>query len=118
MRIRGSRQAVPNLTRSRAMYRGGIWRFLWRLLLDTSSDEGRVELNGLWDDADGIRIKAVFVDTDLVPAFDSKVGDLVHNPIEAKLVHQVNFVPIRKIRISANARTAGLRLDLVWSQGV
>ncbi|CAK5284176.1 unnamed protein product [Mycena citricolor] len=32
--------------------------------------------------------KAVFVDTDLVPAHDSRVGDLVQNPVEAQLVHQ------------------------------
>ncbi len=33
--------------------------------------------------------KAVFVDTDLVPARDSKVGDLVQNETEATLVYQV-----------------------------
>ncbi|TBU22348.1 Dna2-domain-containing protein [Dichomitus squalens] len=33
--------------------------------------------------------KAVFVDTDNVPAHDSRVGDLVENQIEASLVHQV-----------------------------
>ncbi|KAI1798471.1 Dna2-domain-containing protein [Ganoderma leucocontextum] len=33
--------------------------------------------------------KAVFVDTDNVPAYDSRVGDLVENQIEARLVHQV-----------------------------
>ena len=33
--------------------------------------------------------KAVFVDTDLVPAFDSSVGDLVQNEVEAALVSQV-----------------------------
>jgi AAA domain len=32
--------------------------------------------------------KAVFVDTDAVPASDSRVGDLVQNTIEASLVHQ------------------------------
>ncbi|EIN04726.1 Dna2-domain-containing protein [Punctularia strigosozonata HHB-11173 SS5] len=32
--------------------------------------------------------KAVFVDTDLVPARDSKVGDLVQNEVEAELVYQ------------------------------
>lgn len=32
---------------------------------------------------------AVFVDTDNVPAHDSRVGDLVENQIEARLVHQV-----------------------------
>ncbi|KAI0635451.1 Dna2-domain-containing protein [Trametes polyzona] len=33
--------------------------------------------------------KAVFVDTDQVPAQDSRVGDLVENKIEAQLVYQV-----------------------------
>lgn len=33
--------------------------------------------------------KAVFVDTDLLPAPDSRVGDLVQNEVEAKLVLQV-----------------------------
>ncbi|KDQ55464.1 hypothetical protein JAAARDRAFT_133813 [Jaapia argillacea MUCL 33604] len=33
--------------------------------------------------------KAVFVDTDLVPARDSRIGDLVQNEIEANLVYQV-----------------------------
>ncbi|OJT15542.1 DNA replication ATP-dependent helicase/nuclease DNA2 [Trametes pubescens] len=33
--------------------------------------------------------KAVFVDTDQVPARDSRVGDLVENKVEAQLVHQV-----------------------------
>ncbi|KZT21167.1 Dna2-domain-containing protein [Neolentinus lepideus HHB14362 ss-1] len=32
--------------------------------------------------------KAVFVDTDAVPACDTRVGDLVQNEVEAKLVHQ------------------------------
>lgn len=34
-------------------------------------------------------IKAAFVDTDEVPAYDSKIGDLVHNETEARLVYQV-----------------------------
>ncbi|ESK91611.1 dna replication helicase dna2 [Moniliophthora roreri MCA 2997] len=33
--------------------------------------------------------KAVFVDTDLVPCFESKVGDLVQNEGEARIVHQI-----------------------------
>ncbi|KIJ63491.1 hypothetical protein HYDPIDRAFT_175890 [Hydnomerulius pinastri MD-312] len=33
--------------------------------------------------------KAVFVDTDCVPAFDSRVGDLVQNDVEGKLVYQI-----------------------------
>ncbi|SRR6266576_4612550 len=32
--------------------------------------------------------KAVFVDTDLVPARDSRAGDLVQNKVEAELVYQ------------------------------
>ncbi|KAJ4472562.1 Dna2-domain-containing protein [Lentinula edodes] len=35
------------------------------------------------------RCKAVFIDTDLVPAHDSRVGDLVQNETEAKLVYQI-----------------------------
>ncbi|KAG8995284.1 Tripartite DNA replication factor [Tulasnella sp. JGI-2019a] len=34
--------------------------------------------------------KAVFVDTDSVPARDSRVGDLVQNEVEADLIHQVS----------------------------
>ena len=33
-------------------------------------------------------MKAVFVDTDKVPALDSRVGDLVQNETEGELVHQ------------------------------
>ncbi|KAF9479182.1 Dna2-domain-containing protein [Pholiota conissans] len=33
--------------------------------------------------------KAVFVDTDAVPALESRVGDLVQNTIEGELVHQL-----------------------------
>ena len=40
------------------------------------------------------RVKAVFVDTDQVPACDSRVGDLVQNEIEAKLVYQVSFLVV------------------------
>jgi DNA replication ATP-dependent helicase Dna2 len=35
------------------------------------------------------RTKAVFVDTDQVPALDSRVGDLVQNETEGDLVHQL-----------------------------
>lgn len=35
------------------------------------------------------RCKAVFVDTDMVPAEDSRIGDLVQNATEARLVFQV-----------------------------
>ncbi|KAK4689519.1 DNA replication ATP-dependent helicase/nuclease Dna2, partial [Tremellales sp. Uapishka_1] len=34
-------------------------------------------------------VKAVFVDTDRLPAFDERIGDLVQNPTEAKLVQQL-----------------------------
>ena len=35
-------------------------------------------------------VKAVFVDTDRVPARDSRVGDLVQNEPEARMVYQVS----------------------------
>ncbi|KAL4079032.1 Dna2-domain-containing protein [Scleroderma citrinum] len=35
------------------------------------------------------KCKAVFVDTDRVPAFDSRVGDLVQNEVEGMLVYQI-----------------------------
>ena len=41
------------------------------------------------------RCKAVFVDTDRVPAFDSRVGDLVQNEIEGKLVYQITEALLR-----------------------
>ncbi len=41
------------------------------------------------------RCKAVFVDTDLVPARDSRVGDLVQNEVEAMLVAQVTETLLR-----------------------
>ena len=44
---------------------------------------------GKTDRAENNSVKAVFVDTDRLPAFDSRVGDLVQNPVEAKLVYQV-----------------------------
>ncbi|KAJ7761485.1 DNA replication factor Dna2-domain-containing protein [Mycena maculata] len=39
--------------------------------------------------------KAVFVDTDTVPAQDSRVGDLVQNEVEANLVYQVTETLLR-----------------------
>lgn len=39
--------------------------------------------------------KAVFVDTDRVPAFDSRVGDLVQNEVEAKVVYQITEALLR-----------------------
>lgn len=39
--------------------------------------------------------KAVFVDTDLLAATDTRIGDLVQNPTEASLVYQVTETLIR-----------------------
>ncbi|KAJ3830368.1 Dna2-domain-containing protein [Lentinula raphanica] len=41
------------------------------------------------------RCKAVFIDTDPVPARDSRVGDLVQNETEAKLVYQITETLIK-----------------------
>ncbi|KAJ3750860.1 DNA replication factor Dna2-domain-containing protein [Lentinula detonsa] len=41
------------------------------------------------------RCKAVFIDTDLVAARDSRVGDLVQNETEARLVYQITETMIR-----------------------
>jgi hypothetical protein len=35
--------------------------------------------------------KAIFVDTDLLPAVESRVGDLVQNDVEGRLVYQVSW---------------------------
>jgi hypothetical protein len=35
--------------------------------------------------------KAIFVDTDLVPAHETYCGNLIQNNVEALLVHQVGF---------------------------
>ncbi|KAK0473383.1 DNA replication factor Dna2-domain-containing protein [Armillaria novae-zelandiae] len=52
--------------------------------------------NGCWiEQLMSERCKAVFVDTDLVPAQDSKVGDLVQNEVEASLVYQVTECMLR-----------------------
>ena len=39
--------------------------------------------------------KAVFVDTDLLPASESRVGDLVQNAVEAELVRQLTETLVR-----------------------
>lgn len=39
--------------------------------------------------------KAVFVDTDLLPAAESRVGDLVQNTVEAELVRQLTETLVR-----------------------
>ncbi|KAG2362437.1 AAA domain-containing protein [Suillus spraguei] len=41
------------------------------------------------------RSKVVFVDTDHLPARDSRVGDLVQNDVEAKLVYQITEAFLR-----------------------
>ncbi|PBK88865.1 Dna2-domain-containing protein [Armillaria gallica] len=52
--------------------------------------------NGCWiEQLMSESCKAVFVDTDLVPARDSKVGDLVQNEVEASLVYQVTETMLR-----------------------
>ncbi|KAF9222302.1 Dna2-domain-containing protein [Gyrodon lividus] len=48
-------------------------------------DDGKCWLARLLDES----CKAVFVDTDRVPAFDSRVGDLVQNDVEGKFVYQI-----------------------------
>ncbi len=44
--------------------------------------------------------KAIFVDTDRLPARDSRVGDLVQNIGEATLIHQVSQ---RSVQVPAEA---------------
>jgi DNA replication ATP-dependent helicase Dna2 len=39
--------------------------------------------------------KAVFIDTDALPALDSRVGDLVQNKTEAELVRQLTETLLR-----------------------
>ncbi|KAJ4485710.1 DNA replication factor Dna2-domain-containing protein [Lentinula aciculospora] len=51
----------------------------------SACEESRCWLNHIL----GERCKAVFIDTDLVPAYDSRVGDLVQNETEARLVYQI-----------------------------
>ncbi|KAK7048375.1 DNA replication helicase [Favolaschia claudopus] len=52
--------------------------------------------NGCWiDRLMGQSCRAVFVDTDAVPAQDSRVGDLVQNEVEATLVYQVTETLLR-----------------------
>ncbi|KAG6333843.1 hypothetical protein ID866_5248 [Astraeus odoratus] len=41
------------------------------------------------------KCKAVFVDTDRIPASDSRVGDLVQNEVEGKLVYQITEALLR-----------------------
>ncbi|KAK8854820.1 hypothetical protein IAR55_003559 [Kwoniella newhampshirensis] len=48
-------------------------------------DDIRCWIQELMDES----VKCVFVDTDEVPALDSRVGDLVQNEVEAKLVQQL-----------------------------
>ncbi|KAJ6508771.1 DNA replication factor Dna2-domain-containing protein [Mycena sanguinolenta] len=52
--------------------------------------------DGCWiDRLMGKSCRAVFVNTDAVPAQDSRVGDLVQNEVEAKLVFQVTETLLR-----------------------
>ena len=44
---------------------------------------------------DSISCKAVFIDTDALPALDSRVGDLVQNKTEAELVRQLTETLLR-----------------------
>ncbi|KAF9234817.1 Dna2-domain-containing protein [Melanogaster broomeanus] len=54
-------------------------------------EDGKCWLARLLDES----CKAVFVDTDRVPAFDSRVGDLVQNVVEGKLVYQITEALLR-----------------------
>lgn len=65
-------------------------------MLDTASPAGRVGRHhrtslghGVQDADSARRTKAVFIDTDQVPGLDSRVGDLVQNETEARLVQQL-----------------------------
>lgn len=49
-------------------------------------------------------VKAVFVDTDRVPAKDSRLGNLVQNDIEAAMVHQVSDKRITDDRADGSSR--------------
>ncbi|OBZ77918.1 DNA replication ATP-dependent helicase/nuclease DNA2 [Grifola frondosa] len=72
---------IPSLHAKASCHKTGCWL---RRLLDESC-------------------KAVFVDTDAVPAHDSRVGDLVENQVEACLVYQVTECLLR----------SGLRQDQI-----
>ena len=60
----------------------------------------RPTLNGMSHSDLGRRIKAVFVDTDSVPALDSRIGSLFQNEVEAKLVHQASLTFLNKVHCS------------------
>lgn len=65
--------------------------YLARLHLNSTCDRRDCWLDRVLDDS----CKAIFIDTDNVPAFDSRVGDLVQNIIEARLVGQVTEAMLR-----------------------
>ncbi|CAL1710756.1 unnamed protein product [Somion occarium] len=65
--------------------------YLRKLHLGSSCDSNDCWLNRVLDE----RCKAVFVDTDGIPAHDSRVGDLVQNITEARLVGQVTEALLR-----------------------
>lgn len=82
----------------------------WQLLA-WSSTKGGVSVSNpsmqhtVPDRPPACRTKAVFVDTDRVPGTDSKVGDLVQNPVEAALIHQVRYLTLdtAAARLTAHA---------------
>ena len=65
--------------------------YLARLHPNSTCDRRDCWLDRVLDDG----CKAIFIDTDNVPAFDSRVGDLVQNIIEARLVGQVTEAMLR-----------------------
>ena len=52
-------------------------------------------LSYTWDDSICLSCKAIFIDTDALPALDSRVGDLVQNKTEAELVRQLTETLLR-----------------------
>ena len=66
--------------------------------LESVVDEryGSLALSYTWADLClSISCKAVFIDTDALPALDSRVGDLVQNTTEAELVRQLTETLLR-----------------------
>ncbi|THH05716.1 hypothetical protein EW145_g4595 [Phellinidium pouzarii] len=55
---------------------------------------GSISMCWLWQLMDERR-KAIFVDTDALPAMDSRVGDLIQNEVEASLVQQLTEALLR-----------------------
>lgn len=65
--------------------------YLGRLHLNSPCERHDCWLDRVLDES----CKAIFVDTDNVPAFDSRVGDLVQNVVEARLVGQLTEAMLR-----------------------